>query len=1642
LSFLNRRWQLAARLGSSGEARAFAAVEASSGRRAVLKVAAVHDDAARARLLAEFERLAALDDPGLPEVFELGVVEDAASVAGEVIDAGAVFIAMERIVGHDAIAACAGGSRDERARTVAAIVADVAEALGALHEAGLIHHDLKPVHFVGSTADRFRLIDLGLVRAGGGDGSARGTLAYLSIDALVGASDPAVDLYALGVSAYELLAGRLPYEATSPAGLLAAMATPPPPPPGPKSLVALVRALMSRDAADRPSRAFAVAEELARTGLLDEPRAARIRARGRWNGVRLGRPGFVASAGGRGAALAQLDAALQRGTPVVLLVGESGSGRSRLVAELERRRALSAIASGRPRPKLFGPELTDVARALDLRDALARSLAVPAERAARARSAFLTRMLSAAHEAGAILHFGAPEPALAHALAGLAARSHEGAQLILEVDPTQAAALARALGPEDFARVLVPELDGDEIALLCMRLIGASSPALNRVAGRLSRGRPRALIHLVAAAQARGGAITPASLRAVRLDALDDELAALVRSLPAPAPALLVALSLLERPASAAELGAAVGDATGLLAELEAGRLVDRNPQGAYLIESEAVAGAAWAASTAKVRRQIGARLVKSADARGDLLPAALLAHRIGLPDAVARARGALTGLLGGEHVGAAENALADERVQQLARSVPGGQGELFMGQLALRNARYDEAATRLASAARTLPAARRASARLGQAQALRLADHRDEAERVARTILHAVNGVGTRASLLLARLALDRGDASGARDQLRELVTPDLGIAAERDELEGLAALASGDGAGARIAFERLADAQRDAEPARRARVAGLLGIAAQSEGALEVAAAAYQAALTDAEAGFDPHGAAIYAQNLGGTWRELGELARALAPLERAVEVLRDIGRADEEAMARFNLGNLQLSLGDFDAAEAQATAALERVGAERGRAAFYCELLLGDLERRRGLHARAIARYEALQGAPHGPDGDEQTIVACALAEAAIEAGDTGRARRALDALLALPEPTPAIAAHRALSEARVRLALDEAQPLSEALREKLIRDGEAAESSARRDRGMRLAIVLARDALRRRDVPLARERLDLAERQLQEILMRTPELRRAALADDPDVRLLRALHEAATAPSESDPARRLLEINKRLNSELNLDRLLELILDTVLDLTRAERGFLLVRSAGGTFEVRCERNIDAAERSGAAAFSRSIAERATSLGESIVTVDAAGDTRFEAALSVTDLRLRSVLAVPLSIKGRAVGCVYVDHRARIGLFRPSDVALVTDLAEQAAIAVENARLLADNRHKTDEVRALNDALEQRLAVQTVELDGLHREVREARDKLGVRYDYSNLIGQTPRMLELFRLLDRVTDTALPVVIYGESGTGKELVARALHHNGPRRKAAFVSESCAAIPETLLEAALFGHARGAFTGAQGERRGLFEIADHGTLFLDEVGEMSPAMQVRLLRVLQEGEFRRVGGEKQLKVDVRIIVASNSDLGRLVEQGRFREDLFYRLNVVRVALPALRERLDDISLLVEHFLAQHDGVKITRRALDRLRQHRWPGNVRQLENEIARAASLASGTIDLADLSPTALAGSAEAEPVGVDALDLHGRVERLERSLLVEALQRSAGNQSEAARLLGLSRFGLQKKLRRYQLPARAE
>lgn len=267
----------------------------------------------------------------------------------------------------------------------------------------------------------------------------------------------------------------------------------------------------------------------------------------------------------------------------------------------------------------------------------------------------------------------------------------------------------------------------------------------------------------------------------------------------------------------------------------------------------------------------------------------------------------------------------------------------------------------------------------------------------------------------------------------------------------------------------------------------------------------------------------------------------------------------------------------------------------------------------------------------------------------------------------------------------------------------------------------------------------------------------------------------------------------------------------------------------------------------------------------------------------------------------------------------------------------------------------------------------------LDLLRAELRPARPKLDPSKETGrfDIVGTSAAMGQVYELLEKVLPSAYPVLIQGESGTGKELIARALHKYGPRKDKPFVSENCAAIPETLLESELFGHKKGAFTGAVAERKGHFENANHGTIFLDEIGDMSSAMQTKLLRVLQDGEIRPVGGTSVLHVDVRVIAASNKDLRELVAKKLFREDLFFRLNVITIYLPPLRDRKEDIPLLVAHFLRKATAenkreLAVTPAAMKALQKHRWPGNVRELENEIRRGVALCDDVIDVGDLSP----------------------------------------------------------------------
>jgi len=467
--------------------------------------------------------------------------------------------------------------------------------------------------------------------------------------------------------------------------------------------------------------------------------------------------------------------------------------------------------------------------------------------------------------------------------------------------------------------------------------------------------------------------------------------------------------------------------------------------------------------------------------------------------------------------------------------------------------------------------------------------------------------------------------------------------------------------------------------------------------------------------------------------------------------------------------------------------------------------------------------------------------------------------------------------------------------------------------------------------------------------------------------------------------------------LLETIETINQHTNLDQLLPLVIDVIVDLAEAERGLLLFREDGIlNVEVARDRSKQAIK---AQDFSRSVVERCLELCQPLRETFAK-DTA-PVSRSIEKLEIQAVMCVPLtihdpgSLEARVLGAIYVDRRQQGGEFEESALAFFDTLARQISVAIENARLYHRNEELREQLARQLDKTKEELAYVRIELADREKQIEH-------KYNYDKIIGKAPRMRELFRLLDRITDTTVPVFIHGESGTGKELVANAIHYNGPRRKKRLVSENCAAMSETLLESELFGYMRGSFTGAVSDRKGLFEVATGGTLFLDEVGDMSMSMQKKLLRVLQEGEIRRVGGKEPIKVDVRIISASNKDLKRLVEIGQFREDLYYRLNVVKVSLPPLRERREDIPLLAEHFLNEEMGGagkarRLSNEAMQLLIRYGWPGNVRELKNVIDRAKIISDTDVIGQDsvlldsaLSPTTpMQPSLGAGPIGIPPL-----------------------------------------------------
>ena len=485
--------------------------------------------------------------------------------------------------------------------------------------------------------------------------------------------------------------------------------------------------------------------------------------------------------------------------------------------------------------------------------------------------------------------------------------------------------------------------------------------------------------------------------------------------------------------------------------------------------------------------------------------------------------------------------------------------------------------------------------------------------------------------------------------------------------------------------------------------------------------------------------------------------------------------------------------------------------------------------------------------------------------------------------------------------------------------------------------------------------------------------------------------------------------------LLDASRSVTGTLDPNELLLRVVDAVIRIAGADRGFLMLMHEDGRLQFEIARSKDETTLPPSEfQISSGIAEEAAHRRETVWVPDAVGSSLFQDRKSVKALSLRTVVAIPILNTGRVLGVLYIDSHSITHEFTPEDIALLEGFAAQVAIALENARIHESLRDTTN-----------RLELENL---NLRRALKE-----DVRYGL--LVGRSPAMTAVIERIERVIPTQVTVLINGETGTGKEVVARAIHLNGPRKDENFIAVNCGAVPESLLESELFGYKKGAFTGANEDRVGLFEAADKGTLFLDEVGEMPASLQVKLLRVLQDSHIRRVGDPVTRKVDIRLIAATNRELRTEVDAGRFRQDLFYRLNVVPITLPPLRERGDDILLLAQHFLeasAKRQRKEIpglTPDAREILMRHPWPGNVRELENAMERAIALSDEGVAL---EPHLFGLGASVARRWDGQHTLRETMEAVEAETIREALRHCESNVSRAARALGVSRQHLHNRM----------
>jgi Nif-specific regulatory protein len=1584
-----------------------------------LKEPADPDPRRAEQIVREFAILSTLHHPNLVEVYELE--------AGDAERPPR--FTQEWIAGLDLVEALA----EEGPGAFVPLAAEALRALGFLHDFDLIHRDVKPknllVRHAPRLGSRLVLLDFDLALREQDDSveslRAKGTLPYMAPEIFAGGkADRRSDLYGLGAVLYEAVHRRPPFvlDADDLGRFLRAVREgrrprPPLPPGYPEGLGVWLEELLDPDPERRPQsagEALARLNQVCGTSEAQETTASRAARLG--SGPPVGRDAVI------GHVRERLDP--ERGPALVWLRGGPGSGKTRLLRWL----AAELLRDGWA---VVGPDA----------DLEAEALAQWRARAADGPAvALLDDVEAGVSELAELLDRVAREPEgpPVQVVAGLGAGPIRNPLLArLVADSGTVPTLRRIdLDPldEEGLRALAARATGGAVSderVAWLRETSGGDPAVAEtllVEGRWESGPRETAVGAGGKAAGRIGMLSRPGRRWL------ETLAVVERPTDE---ALLAGISGLDPDVSTA---AAAEAAAAGLAHVRGGRWVPHSRHMAAQVRA-----GLEPATSAELHRRAAEALDRGASTPGSLALLARLWDGAGMQErAIDRALAAAESAAASGDPAAAAAAYAHALSLMPGREARRHDARIEQGRALTRSGMHAGAVRALGAAARLArDPASRARALAQQAGALVRCGRFGRAAAVAERAAVLAREGGDRAALAASRRAagivLGR---LGRETEALPLLEEAIALSREEGDRRGEADAAHAIGicrlrlgrAEAAVDFERAIAIYRDLGDETVSDVGSLLK-------------ARVGLAMLHARGGrFDEARAVL--ESVGREAGEHGNLDLRETAQSKLAQLCVDQGRLDRAIELSQQAADLALHLGDANLIlvdHARLADALVRCGRPGDAVALLRETLDRPLERVEPDNVDYVRMLLADAWMQSG-SSDERSVRS--LMERTLRSCRERRAARPLLMALAIEmerralpdsdEPFAPVSEEFEASAAAYGAAVDPEIRLRAALARAAASLGRGDAASARgaaesavleaRDRGALEFEVRARALLGEALTRLGRERE--AQEALAEARRRLTEA--ASHIEDEEVRAAfaeRAVFEVLSEPRglslKTDKGRllALYDMVRALNSERDPEALLETILDMALRAVQAERGMILLKelrddegsadAESDAFSIRLARNLEEETERDAETYSRRIVA-AAGKGRSLLTIDAGADRRFQDLESVSLYGIRSLMCVPLRSRGSIIGTVYVDSRREGAMFSDEDLEFVEAFADQAALALENARAHARLQAENRRLQA----------------------VAETRTRFG------NLIGRCAPMQAVFELIEKVAPSELPVLVQGESGTGKELVARAIHYHGTRRRRTFLSENCAAIPESLLESELFGHVRGAFTGAERDRPGLFEQADGGTLFLDEIGDMSAAMQAKLLRVLQEGEVRRVGGETPIHVDVRVLAATNRNLREEVAAGRFREDLLYRIQVLTIDLPPLRKRPGDVALLTAHLLRRIAGERgrpvcpVEPEALALFERYRWPGNVRELENTLQRLALLAGDgpiTLDLIQsdpsLRPVLLRDRPTSEP---DFSLVVGEKQQIQR-----ALEECRGNRIEAARLLGVSRSTIYRKIKQHGL-----